>query len=240
MVAFRSFVLIFALSAGAVIPSAPPAGAASALALTVPPVRVEQTQQGWDAAPLQVRYGYSAAVGAEQAAYHFTEVEPGVFESGLTRTGYRSEVSGAGLRVVVGESVWETAVTDLGRTGASGAVSGSSADQAGLTAPNRVEAAGAPVSSWYVNGPLGLQRGWTIADRPAGVGALDLRFSSTRPVIVGEDGAVLRIAGEAGNVLLEERGLLASDATGRQLEVRYRLTAEGTPFRWMTRRRRIP
>ena len=97
---------------------------------------------------------------------------------------------------------------------------------------NRIEyrrggTAEAPLlSEWYVNGPLGLEQGFTLAapppgtDRDAGDLRLVLGLSGNLAPVLGPDGRDLRWDDAAGAVVLSYHGLYAYDATGRALPAR--------------------
>ncbi|MDJ0610038.1 MAG: FG-GAP repeat protein [Kiloniellales bacterium] len=100
---------------------------------------------------------------------------------------------------------------------------------------NRVEyrrggSAEAPLlSEWYVNGPLGVEQGFTLAAPPpgAGRGAGDLRVvlevtGGLAPAL-SADGRDLRLEDAAGTAVLSYHGLYAYDATGRALPARLHL-----------------
>jgi hypothetical protein len=74
------------------------------------------------------------------------------------------------------------------------------------------------VGEWYVNGPLGLEQGFTIQHRLAGGGApvtVSLAVGGLRPLLERGGGSV---AFEAGSrVMLRYGGLLATDARGARL-----------------------
>jgi chitodextrinase len=85
---------------------------------------------------------------------------------------------------------------------------------------NRIEYAHEGSMEWYVNGPLGLEQGFTI-DRAPGEreGLLTLELSTAgdlRAAVEGNGSGVL-LSGKDGNEVLRYSGLQALDATGRQL-----------------------
>ncbi|MGH8657952.1 MAG: FG-GAP repeat protein [Gammaproteobacteria bacterium] len=90
---------------------------------------------------------------------------------------------------------------------------------------NRVEYPRGGLTEWYVNGPLGLEQGFTFKQRPAGSQegpltlALDLS-GTLKPVL---DGNTLALSAPGGGAVLRYRGLTALDARGRELPARLRL-----------------
>ncbi len=90
---------------------------------------------------------------------------------------------------------------------------------------NRVELRHEGISEWYVNGPEGLEQGFTVFQRPAGTGPLTLSLSVL--------GAETRLQGE--KILLVTRSgrkleygkLYVSDARGRGIDASMAPSAEG-------------
>jgi len=91
---------------------------------------------------------------------------------------------------------------------------------------NRVVLARRGISEWYVNGPLGVEQGFTLARPPAGRVAARLTISMT---VSGNAHATLAASGasvlfsRAGGPALRYGGLLATDAGGRALQSRLAL-----------------
>ena len=87
---------------------------------------------------------------------------------------------------------------------------------------NRVEYGRDRVTEWIVNGPLGLQHGFTLMEEPGvpGHGApltLALALAGNLAAQVDEDGRGLTLAGADGMAVLRYAGLAAYDAAGRTL-----------------------
>jgi hypothetical protein len=89
---------------------------------------------------------------------------------------------------------------------------------------NRVEYPRGPLTEWYVNGPLGLQQGFTLAAPPAarpegGLVTLALELTgSLEPKLDGKAGGF-----SLGDSPLRYQGLFAVDARGRELPARFQL-----------------
>jgi hypothetical protein len=97
---------------------------------------------------------------------------------------------------------------------------------------NRVEydrtGAGHTLREWYLNGPLGLEQGFTIAHRPTcgpGDGRLRLELDSSGDLVPSRvaDGNALDLRDTRGEVRLRYTDLHATDATGRTLPARLEL-----------------
>jgi len=86
---------------------------------------------------------------------------------------------------------------------------------------NRVEYRHESLTEWYVNGPSGLEQGFTINDRPGSVEGQPLTVALDVPAdsitTIDEDRAGLTLRGRSGKGSLRYRGLVACDANGRQL-----------------------
>jgi hypothetical protein len=96
-----------------------------------------------------------------------------------------------------------------------------------LVDANRVEYRRGALTEWYVNGPLGIEQGFTISDAPVGVASRDsqhealdislhLRGNLSASVEPGRHALTLR--DQTGVETLRYGPLLAYDASGRELE----------------------
>lgn len=87
--------------------------------------------------------------------------------------------------------------------------------------PNQVWQDHGPLAAWYLNGPLGLEQGFEVNERPGCVDRDELRVSVSvegLTAAAGRDGVALR--DDAGAVAMRVLGLYATDAQGRELEAR--------------------
>jgi hypothetical protein len=93
---------------------------------------------------------------------------------------------------------------------------------------NRVSYRHGALEEWWVNGPVGLEQGFTVRSAPAptrsGPLTLELGLSgSLRPTLErGHDGLALR--SKTGDTSLRYTGLTATDARGRSLPARLKLS----------------
>lgn len=157
----------------------------------------------------------SAAIGARLPYYRIRRAAHGEVWTARGSSGLRMRFDHAGLTVSGGAGATSMSLVAIGYgdalhgTGAAGA----------SAARNRLDYRGRGVESWYVNGPAGLEQGFTIASRPGAraSGTLTLSLAvSGDGVAVAPDrrSATLSLAG-GGSLLYG--GLLATDARGRAL-----------------------
>jgi hypothetical protein len=158
----------------------------------------------------------SATLGRDQSGYHAATDGEGLR---MQNPGHRLEVNftPTDLRVRHGASTWQLALLGYGY--------GDELRPATHTTPraiaNRVEYRRAGMTEWYVNGPLGIEQGFTLPQPPGErVNApLTLAFTlsgnlTARAADGGRDVIVTR---PDGTLALKYRGLTAHDATGREL-----------------------
>jgi hypothetical protein len=94
-----------------------------------------------------------------------------------------------------------------------------------LADANRVEYRRGALTEWYVNGPLGIEQGFTISqppiaspDSPQGAMDIALRLGGTLSASVEPGGHALTLRDQRGVETLRYGTLLAYDASGRELE----------------------
>ena len=174
--------------------------------------------------PLAAQAQVSATLGRDQSSYHAVP-----YSGGLRVTNARHRLAAdftpAGVRVRAGTESWGLSLLGYGYSDAPGAAK-AVAPQA---VANRVEYRRGDLTEWYVNGPLGLEQGFTLAKAPGkSMGKpLTLAFELSGNLVAsaaatGKDAILSRADGTAA---LRYRGLTAHDATGREL--RSWLQAEG-------------
>jgi hypothetical protein len=73
------------------------------------------------------------------------------------------------------------------------------------------------LEEWYLNGPLGLEQGFTLERRPAGVGSLTLAVRAAGALRPRRSGAQVVFAAGGGPVVVRYGGLYALDAAARPL-----------------------
>jgi FG-GAP repeat len=191
-----------------------PAGERSSLAPAVRPGT--SSQKRLSSLPLTAQGPVSAALGADNPAYRLSASNGGfAATSPAQHLSLRFGSSGVSLSsgaVHLGLSLravgYGTSLTAVARVTPS-------------VHANRVTYARAGLSEWYVNGPLGLEQGFTISrapsgHHPAGALTLSMALSGNAHVSLASGGQSITLS-RAGATALRYSGLSALDATGRRL-----------------------
>ena len=95
---------------------------------------------------------------------------------------------------------------------------------------NRVEFGRGALTEWYVNGPLGLEQGFTLTKPPGKANGrpltVALALSGDLTAALDPSGTALTLTRRDGQAALRFAGLAAYDATGRELRGRFALRGE--------------
>jgi hypothetical protein len=173
-----------------------------------------------NALPAGLGEAASAALGADKAAFQ------------VRRRGGALVAAGAGLTtrfarsgVTIGTRGAQVRIRFLGLGDGTNALH--TRASAPVAARNRVTYRRGGVSEWYANGPLGLEQGFTLLERPSGNSRgtwLTLAQSWSGPLHARQSGDAIDFARTAtGAPLLTYSGLRATDATGRSLPAQMEL-----------------
>jgi hypothetical protein len=166
--------------------------------------------------PVAAQAHVSAALGRDRSSYHAVP-RAGGFGLENARHGLSADFTSEAVRVRAGTVRWGLSFLGHGY--------GDEVPAARAVAPraaaNRVEYRRGPLTEWYLNGPLGLEQGFTL-ERAPGDGAgkpLTLAFalSGTLAAAVDASGRNLVLSRPDGTPALRYRGLTSQDATGREL-----------------------
>ncbi len=162
----------------------------------------------------------SASMGRSDAAFAFAAAGGSGYAVTM-RGGATATIRDGGLAVAAGGRSWALAPASIGRDGS---LLPLAARPAPTVRANRVEFGDDRATAWYVNGPAGLEQGWTVRRRPSGRG--DLRIAmrlggDLRPTIAADGRSVALAA--SGEAVLRYGGLAAYDARGRDLPARFAL-----------------
>jgi len=169
-----------------------------------------------------LRAAYVAAVQKDASpAYRLERGAKGTISARNPAQGFSAELSAAGVRVAADARVDRPFDLSLDAVGCEGDLT-PAAEASPEASGNRAEYRRGDVVEWYLNGPLGLEQGFDLAQRPAcredGGGAVTLRMRAEGllPELTAEaDAALLR--DEAGEVILRYTDLHVTDAKGRVL-----------------------
>ncbi|MGC8493336.1 MAG: FG-GAP repeat protein, partial [Syntrophobacteraceae bacterium] len=168
----------------------------------------------------------SETFGANDPQYRVTGSN-GAYRAVNSRERLRASIGMEGFTVRKGSNEWGLRMTAWGR--------GSRLTKAGpgkaLSNSNRVEINRGGIVEWWVNGPLGIEQGWTIAKRPhegpdRGRLRLVLSESGNLRATVLPRGKSLSVSSSTGREVLRYAGLSAYDKTGRRLPAHFEATAK--------------
>jgi len=165
--------------------------------------------------PLALQYKISQDQGRENPAFHIKRTEAG-FTALQQGTGVSGRVHANGMEIRFKDHSWALNLEGISALGRDIPIR--FADSIFSLTDNQVGFSIPGFTSWFVNGPLGLQQGWTIENRPAaGQGILSLCFREEGDLSAGnvpDKGSSLALSGKDGNVVLNYQGLYAYDARG--------------------------
>ncbi|MGH9431879.1 MAG: FG-GAP repeat protein [Terriglobia bacterium] len=175
--------------------------------------------------PLGAQSSISAALGRDVPGYQ-VRTERGRLEAGNARQKLAVDFTPEGVQVRSGSQLWRITLRGYGY--------GTTVKAAGAVIPraslNRVEYRRGALTEWYVNGPLGLEQGFTL-QRPPGPAdgrplTIALALAGDLTEAVDEGGTGLTLTAADGTPELRYRGLTAYDATGRKLPARLEVKAD--------------
>lgn len=175
------------------------------------PIPKEQQEQITPAAQAQM----SAAIGHDQSQYHFVALTNG-YRAENSRQGLLAEFTPSGVELRSGVNDWGMALRGYGYGDQL-----RSANSVSLHADaNRLEYPRGALTEWYVNGPLGLEQGFTFTsalgkseNEPL---TLALTLSGNLTASVEADARSVELK-RNGSEILRYAGLVARDTTGREL-----------------------
>ena len=166
--------------------------------------------------PLAAQAQISAVLGRDQSSYHAVPRASG-FRMENKNHRLAADFTSKGVEVRAGRASWRLALRGYGY--------GNELRAAVAVVPqaeaNRLEYRRDGLTEWYLNGPLGLEQGFTLAQSPGERRSdpLTLAFTLSGNLTasidpIGRDAILSRADGTAD---LRYRGLTAHDATGRDL-----------------------
>ncbi|HEX8818138.1 MAG TPA: FG-GAP repeat protein [Terriglobales bacterium] len=172
--------------------------------------------------PLSAQSTISADVGREQPAYHLRVVGDRLLAENREQK-FCASFGSSGVKLQSDNYSWRMALKSFGR--------GETLIDAGGVSPssqlNRVEYRRGAVTEWYINGPLGLEQGFTVGQRVQKTksGPLTLVFSlgGDLNATLDAEKTGLLLSDNLGHAQLQYGGLFARDADGRNLHAELNL-----------------
>jgi len=198
---------------------------------------LEPTPEEADTASVRAAYvATRQAAGAADSRYHVApprDPNPSSNAAALVArnadNGFTAELSPDGVRFLASDGTFDVTLSTRGIRCGEAWVGLRSASPRVSGGPHRVElsrASGkAALSEWYVNGPLGLEQGFTLEGSPCRAAEPELAVEMTvsgRNAVASTDGKAVALAGEGlATPSLSMRDLYVHDATGRTLPSRF-------------------
>ena len=181
--------------------------------------------------PVAAQHAISSAIGQDQSAYHAASDAAGVTLANPAN-GFTAQVQSGALHVSAGADTWDMSLEGFGYGGAVQPVGTAQTSVNG----NRVDCNYGTIDEWYVNGPSGLEQGFTVAPPPqsdaSGSLTVELALGGDLTGTVNAAGDGLTLSRPDGSAALGYTGLVAYDATGKtlpaSLEVQSRWGPSGT------------
>jgi trimeric autotransporter adhesin len=171
---------------------------------------------GLSSVPVAAQSGIYATLGRDDSHYQVRAVGDG-FHADNPQHALAADFTAQGLEVRIGKARWVLALRAYGYGNSLRSVS-TAAPQASA---NRVEYRRGALMEWYVNGPVGLEQGFTLNEPPGRANGQPLTItaalSGDLTVAVEQDGKALMMAKPDGHAVLRYTGLTAYDAKGREL-----------------------
>ena len=173
-------------------------------------------EQGIDDLPLAALYAASAAIGRESRAYHFSEKQNGLHGRNPAQfcdIGF----SHSGVEMKDDAGRWGLSLSSWGYENTMIPVH----PAVPVATGNRVEYRRGALTEWYVNGPYGLQQGFTLESRPL-VGQpgdnlrLSLDLAGGLTAMVDPDRRGVSLYKDSERALARYAGLTVLDAQGRE------------------------
>lgn len=204
--------------------------------------------QSASAMPEELRSAYIASVQAEARTDAAYRVDPASGTAQNAKQQLAARLDRAGLRVTSADSSQDYhAALSLRSYGCREHAAQVMPAQPRASS-NRVEYVRDNLTEWYVNGPLGIEQGFTLATPPRCAGGAGVEVNlewdtdltpALAPTQGGERSAMVLRNG-LGQVMLAYSDLYAYDATGRRLPAEMRLSGRQVSLRVDDREARYP
>jgi len=167
--------------------------------------------------PLSARYAISTAIGQDQKSYHGVGDGNKITLNNPTQR-YLVNFAEKGLELQSGGHRFDMTLQAYGYGSDLQKVQPSLPEQSN----NRVTYRRGPLKEWYVNGPYGLQQGFTLDSPPASgkseqeLLTILLSMNGGLRADIDPDGLGMKLTAADGNTVLRYSGLMVVDADGKQ------------------------
>lgn len=172
--------------------------------------------------PAAAQANLSAALGRDIPDFKM-QAGNGFIRARNARNHLIANFSRAGVQIHAGAKNWQLKFCNYGYAQKRDCVE----DTAPVSSSNRVDYRRGAITEWYVNGPLGLEQGFTISRRPSDAQrsplVLSLSLSGDLTPIVDSDRTGVLLPAGTGAEDLRYMGLTARDADGKPLHAEVQL-----------------
>jgi FG-GAP repeat protein/IPT/TIG domain-containing protein len=213
-------------------------GVLAALTSTAAASSQHGTTGGLSDLPQAAQSTISAALGRDMTAYAVRK-EPGGLQTENTQQHLVSTFTASELEVCSGLAIWRMNLTGYGYGTALTPVATAVPEAEG----NRVQYRRGRLTEWYINGPLGLEQGFTISRPPGQSRGRELTIElalSGNLVAFEEADQQLTLKNAAREPIFRYSGLQAHDSTGRELSAKLELQGQNLLLRVNDRNARYP
>ena len=175
--------------------------------------------------PAAAQSTISSVLGREISSYHAKAVGAR-FEAASSQQRLVTDFSSQGVEVRSGSAWWGLSLRGYGY--------GDAIKKVSMAVPhaelNRVEYRRGPLTEWYVNGPAGIEQGFSIAKPPARANGkpltIALTLSAQSTVAVDQNRTGMTLTGRHGDVKFRYAGLTAKDDPGKELRAWLQIRGE--------------
>jgi hypothetical protein len=189
--------------------------------------------------PGSARGAVSSALGADATAYRVRGIEHGAFETSSAGAGLHARFERSGVALTSGSVQLALSLHAVGYEAAQQTVVAAVAPSAHA---NRVDYQHPGLSEWYINGPAGLEQGFTIPRAPNHASSraltVSLAISGNAHASIDQTGQAIVFSHGANSLRYDS--LVTTDATGRELHSTIALRGAQLQIRVDTRGARYP
>jgi hypothetical protein len=172
--------------------------------------------------PAEAQSGVSAALGGDIPEYRARATHDG-YEVANPRQKLNARFGSRGLEVQAESTRFGMSVRGYGYGTALTHVR----QARPIAASNHVEYRRGSFTEWYVNGPMGLEQGFTLSRRPGKANGrmltITLGLSGNLKAVADSSGTSLKLSRSMGDAVMRYAGLTALDASGKELAASLRV-----------------